>query len=59
MWFNLLALSFCLGSFAVGRSAIGAWMAGMGLGIALVLCVQDLHLRRVRSPRRGSARLFK
>jgi hypothetical protein len=38
--FNITSLSLSLGSFAVGRSAIGAWMAGMGLGMALMLSVR-------------------
>ena len=34
---NLLSLGLSLGSFVVGRQPIGAVMAGVGLGMAIVL----------------------
>ena len=38
VWLNVAAIGLCLGSFAVGRQPIGAVMAGIGFGMALVLC---------------------
>ena len=35
--FALLSLACTLASFAAGVSQIGAWLAGFGLGLAVVL----------------------
>jgi 1,4-dihydroxy-2-naphthoate octaprenyltransferase len=41
VWLNLAALALSLGSFAVGRQPIGAVMAGIGCGMAIVLLAFD------------------
>jgi hypothetical protein len=39
LWF--LAFTFDILSFCVGRSSVGAWMAGMGLGITVALYLRE------------------
>ena len=39
VYLNLVTLALIVGSFAVGRQPIGAVMAGIGFGMAIVLLV--------------------
>ena len=47
---GFVALGFILGSFAVGVSALGAWMAGVGLGMAIVLSFSGARVGRHTNP---------
>jgi 1,4-dihydroxy-2-naphthoate octaprenyltransferase len=50
VWLNLIALGLSLGSFVAGRQPIGAVMAGIGLGMAIVLLAFDEKTKRKVRP---------